>query len=400
MQQSSRFVPSVAGIFWVLERKTQYHTLQAAVADVERNPPEFLDPYKTIDGQRESLSLDTVITHFFLAANWSDKSYENIHLADCDLTSKLSLLSFLPRPPRCTASQTRDSEITANHNSSILGYKLSSASKVATSLPPKYMCAIPSHVGTAIYSFITMVVAITGKPASNPLPLQPLIQIQDACYTEKYAGSRLLPIKLEKSALYLLKLGQEQLLLLLKFMSELPTMAKATASPTASFPGPAIQKFFKNSIVETEKQMGSFHPMAASLHPLPDLRHYFTNTPTTQDVNSRQGGPHYDQRYPEDNKRTRFQQPPSVPPSVPPGARRPGHRHSSHPFIAISDDKQKIVQSISVLKPVLKRHTCSSTPCIVYSRIGASGCSKQGCSYKHYDLWIHIPAAIQTALTA
>ena len=325
---------------------------------MERNPPKFLDEYKSIDGQRERLSLDTVIAHFFLAANWSDKSYEDIHLADCDMTSKLSLLSFLPRPTCCKESRTRDSEITANHNSAILGYKQLTASKVATSLPPKYMCANRSHVGTAIYSFITMVVAITGRLATQPLPLQPLMQILQACYTETFAGSRLPQVNLEQSALYLLQLGQEHLLLLQKFMSELPTMAKATAPPLAPFPGSALERFFKNPIEETAQQIGSFHPMAAALHPLPDLRNYFTNTTTTQDVNSHRSDPHFDQRYPEDNKRIRFQRPPSGPP----GAGRPGRRHSSHPFIAIAGDHQQTVQSMSVLNSVLKRHNCSSRP--------------------------------------
>ena len=167
-----------------------------------------------------------------------------------------------------------------------------------------------------------------GKP--QPLPLQPLMQILQACYTETFAGSRLPQVNLEQSALYLLQLGQEHLLLLQKFMSELPTMAKATAPPLAPFPGSALERFFKNPIEETAQQIGSFHPMAAALHPLPDLRNYFTNTTTTQDVNSHRSDPHFDQRYPEDNKRIRFQRPPSGPP----GAGRPGRRHSSHPFIS------------------------------------------------------------------
>jgi hypothetical protein len=140
---------------------------------VERHPPAFLADYVNIGGKRESLILDSVLASFFIALNWSYYTYDDHTLADHDLTAKLSLLSFLPRPPRCKESKARYDEITSASNYSILAVKPPKASKLATSLSPTYLCDKRAHVGTAIYSLLTMIVAVTREPKHPPLPLQP-----------------------------------------------------------------------------------------------------------------------------------------------------------------------------------------------------------------------------------
>ena len=104
-----------------------------------------------------------------MALNWFDHTYDDYTLANHDLTAKLSLLSFLPRPPLCTESKALNDRITTALNFSILGVKPPKASKLATSLPPTYLCNKPAHAGTAIFSLLTLIVAVTRKPDHPPL---------------------------------------------------------------------------------------------------------------------------------------------------------------------------------------------------------------------------------------
>ena len=109
------------------------------------------------------------------------------------------------------------------------------------------------------------------------------------------------------------------------------------------------------------------------------------------------GYPRLGHQYPEGKKRAKIQQPQSGPPG-PPG--KPVFKHSSHLFIVIFSERSAVGTSTQVLNQQLKDFKCVTTPCIVYSRIEDSGYSKQGCAYKHYDIWLHVPAIIQKALTS
>ena len=338
-------------------------------------------------------------------------SYEDNNLAAFDLTSKLSLLSFLPRQ-QTLDSLSRESEIITNLNSKIMGNKQNTVSKAATSLPAKYLCTEPKHVGIAIYSFMIMVVAITGEPYGNPIPLTPLVHICEHCYSKQISASDIPAHDKQSTALYLLQLGQKQLLLFLGFMTHLPTQGKAQIKPSTLFPGPELTNHSTDPMTETRHAIAIIHPKTSHTHPLPDLSNYLATTPPTQSFVPRQGSLPYQTPYHtphsqyhiEDAKRTRFQEPPPGPPVVPPWKAGEGgptnYRHAAKPFIEFLGNSKQTRDTMRVMNVAFRNNNCNSTPCIAYAHIEGRGCSKPGCSYRHFDLWSNIPAILQTAMAA
>ena len=123
-----------------------------------------------------------------------------------------------------------------------------------------------------------MIVVVTGKPEHSPLPLQPFLLILKSCNSKKFTDSNQPPETLGKSALYLLKLGQQHLLSLLGFMCQLSTISKATACPPVLFLGEELERFITRPLRNIAAQLDTFHPMALGNHHFPDLRNYIKTT--------------------------------------------------------------------------------------------------------------------------
>lgn len=108
------------------------------------------------------------------------------------------------------------------------------------------------------------------------------MHICEHCYSKKFSASDIPAHDKESTALYLLQLGQKQLLFLLQFMCLLPTQGKAQAKPSATFPGPELTQHFTDPMAETRHALAFFHPKTSHTHPLPDLSKYLATTPPTQ----------------------------------------------------------------------------------------------------------------------
>ena len=197
------------------------------------------------------------------------------------------------------------------------------------------------------------------------------------------------------------------------------SVAKATHFPPVTFPGHSLERYFRPRNKAVATQLEHFSPFALQHQYFPDLAHYLTPIFTPRaDYASQQypyrgaapyalehqplypyrgAVPHeYNRQYPEDIKRARYQQPPPGPPGHPD---KLVFHHAAYPFIAIAGEKASIFATMKVLKHMLSKKKVVSTPFIVYSRIGASGCSKPGCAYSHYDNWHQIPPPLQEILS-
>lgn len=129
-------------------------------------------------------------------------------------------------------------------------------------------------MGTAIYRQLTLIVAVTGEPEYPPLPIQPHLRILKICYDDRFARSSIPSDILQKCALFLLKLGQQHLILLLESMSDLEVMFKAATIPPVPLPGAILEAFIAEPLVSTSARLHSFHAMACTNEYLPDLSRY------------------------------------------------------------------------------------------------------------------------------